>query len=73
MRRQGHAVGQADVYNAVDRVLQGIRRPSLPDRFGVKRHMAAHEVGAALMATLLHRSHGRIERVERVSLVPRGR
>jgi hypothetical protein len=35
--------------------------------------MATHEVGNALMATLLHRQHKRIEAVERVSLVPRGR
>lgn len=46
VRRDGAAVTQADVYNAVDRVLQGIRRPSLPDSFPVKRNLAAHEIGA---------------------------
>lgn len=31
------------------------------------------QVGTAIVATLLHREAGRIEPVERVSLVPRGR
>lgn len=30
------------------------------------------QVGIALMATLLHRSHGRVERVERLTIQPRG-
>lgn len=30
--------------------LQGIRRPSLPDSFGIKKNLAAHEVGAFCMA-----------------------
>ncbi|KAI3430488.1 hypothetical protein D9Q98_005083 [Chlorella vulgaris] len=72
VRRGGQEIIQSDVYTAVDRVVQGIRRPSLPDQFAVKRIMATHEVGNALMATLLHRQHKRIEAVERVSLVPRG-
>ncbi|KAL4448900.1 hypothetical protein ABPG77_007617 [Micractinium sp. CCAP 211/92] len=72
VRRDAAEVTQADVYNAVDRVLQGIRRPSLPDSFGVKDNLAYHEVGTAIVATLLHREAGRIEPVERVSLVPRG-
>lgn len=33
----------------------------------------AHHAGTAIIATLLHRASGRIEAVERVSLVPRGR
>ena len=51
---------------------QGIRRPSLPAHRASRRTMAVHEVGVALMAILLNRRHGRIEKVERVSAVPRG-
>lgn len=72
VRREGTEVTQVDVYNAVDRVLQGIRRPSLPNSFAVKNNLAFHEVGTAIVATLLHRESGRIEAVERVSLIPRG-
>jgi cell division protease FtsH len=73
VRRGGDAVSPADVAGAVDRVLQGIRRPALPGRFAVRRAMALHEAGAAIMAAALHAAHGRVEAVERVSLVPRGR
>ena len=73
VRRGGDEIIPVDVYNAVDRVLQGIRRPSLPDRFRIKKCMAVHEAGTGIIATLLHRSAGRIEPVERISIVPRGR
>jgi len=73
VRRDGHEIIPEDVYGAVDRVLQGIRRPSLPDRFPIKRSMAAHEAGTAIIATLLYRKSGKIEPVERISIVPRGR
>jgi ATP-dependent Zn protease len=73
VRRDGDAVCQLDVYNAVDRVTQGIRRPGLPRGYAVRHAMAVHECGTAVLATLLHRAAGRVERVERVSLVPRGR
>lgn len=73
VRRGGDSIIPDDVANAVDRVLQGIRRPALPQRFPVRRAMALHEAGTAIIATLLHRASGRIEPVERVSLVPRGR
>ncbi|KAI7845492.1 hypothetical protein COHA_001038 [Chlorella ohadii] len=72
VRRGGREIVQRDVDFAVDRVLQGIRRPSLPDSFGIKKNLAAHEIGTAIVATLLHRQHKRVEAVERVSLVPRG-
>ena len=73
VRRDGSEVLPEDVYGAVDRVLQGIRRPSLPDRFAIKKSMAVHEAGTAIVATLLHEESKRIEPVERVSIVPRGR
>lgn len=73
VRRDGHEIIPEDVYGAVDRVLQGIRRPALPDRFPIKRSMAVHEAGTAIIASLLHQKAQRIEAVERVSIVPRGR
>ena len=73
VRRDGDTITPEDIYGAVDRVLQGIRRPSLPDRFPIKRTMAAHEAGTALITTLLHKESGKIEPVERISIVPRGR
>lgn len=73
VRRRGDEILPQDVANAVDRVLQGIRRPSLPDRFPIRRAMALHESGTAIIASMLHQASGRIEPVERVSLVPRGR
>lgn len=73
VRRDGHEIIPEDVYGAVDRVLQGIRRPALPDRFPIKRSMAVHEAGTAIIASLLHQRAQRIEAVERVSIVPRGR
>ena len=73
VRRDGTEITSVDVANAVDRVLQGVRRPALPDRFYSKRAMAIHESGSAIIAVLRHREEGRIEPVERISMVPRGR
>lgn len=47
-------------------------RPSPPARPDPRPNPAA-QMGTAIVATLLHRQHKRIEAVERVSLVPRGR
>jgi cell division protease FtsH len=73
VRRDATEIHPEDVFGAVDRVLQGIRRPSLPDRFAIKKSMAIHEAGTAIVAMLLHKEAQRIEAVERVSIVPRGR
>lgn len=54
------------------RLLQGVRRPPLPDRLGVKRALAVHESGKGVVATLLRSRTGFLERIERVSMVPRG-
>ena len=54
-------------------VVQGVRRPSLPDYLEVKRCFAVHECGKALVAIKLREKTGRLEQVERVSIVPRGR
>ncbi len=53
--------------------LQGVRRPALPDYLDVKKCFAVHECGKALVATTLRDQTGRLEQVERVSIVPRGR
>lgn len=61
------------------RGVQGLRRPSMPATFRVSRQFAIHEMGKALVATVMRQareSEGlkpRLERVERVSMVPRGR
>jgi hypothetical protein len=49
-----------------------VRRPPLPDRLGVKRALAVHEAGKGLVATLLRARTQYLERIERVSMVPRG-
>ncbi len=52
--------------------VQGVRRPPLPARLRVKRALAVHEAGKGLVATLLRQRTGFLERIERVSMVPRG-
>ena len=54
-------------------LLQGVRRPPLPDYLEVRKYFAVHECGKALVATKLREQTGRLEQVERVSIVPRGR
>lgn len=53
--------------------VQGVRRPALPDYLHVKKAFAVHECGKAMVATALRQQTGRMEQVERVSIVPRGR
>ncbi|CAL8467968.1 g7506 [Coccomyxa elongata] len=79
VRRRGDLVSKADIYNGMDRILQGLRRPSMPATFRVSKQFAIHEMGKALVATVLRQAREaqglkpRLERVERVSIVPRGR
>mmetsp|Transcript_16982 Transcript_16982/g.42620 ORF Transcript_16982/g.42620 Transcript_16982/m.42620 type:complete len:855 (+) Transcript_16982:187-2751(+) len=72
LRRDADAINTDDIYNAVDRVLQGVRRPALKDGLIEKRVIAAHEVGKGLVATVLRQRDNKIEPVERISMVPRG-
>jgi len=75
LRRGGtpeEGVTSLDVYNAVDRILQGVRRSGLDKELPVLRRLACHEMGHALVATLLRERTGNIEKVERVSIEPRG-
>lgn len=59
--------------------MQGVRRPSLPHYLRVRYCMALHESGRTLVATLLRRMRlaedltPHLEKVERVSIVARGR
>ena len=53
--------------------LQGVKRPALPDRLPIKRAFAVHEVGRAMVASVLREQHGRLEPIERVTMIPRGR
>ena len=63
----------------MSRLWQGVRRPGLPPYLRVRYSMALHEAGRALVATILRRRQlqaglpPRLERVERVSIVARGR
>ena len=50
-----------------------MRRPPLPDYLEVRKCFAVHECGKAMVATALREQTGRLEKVERVSIVPRGR
>eukprot|EP01025_Chloroclados_australasicus_P045036 TRINITY_DN4911_c0_g1_i2.p2 TRINITY_DN4911_c0_g1~~TRINITY_DN4911_c0_g1_i2.p2 ORF type:complete len:410 (-),score=64.61 TRINITY_DN4911_c0_g1_i2:227-1456(-) len=71
-RSQHTEISQQDVDSAVDRMLQGIRRPSLPQTFKSRKIIATHEIGRAIVATVLYERNKRIEQVDRVSVVPRG-
>ena len=60
-------------------MVQGLRRPGMPKTFQMSQSFAIHEVGKALVATVMRQDRERqglkprLERVERVSMVPRGR
>lgn len=76
------SITMGDLNHAVDRITQGVRRPPLvPAGPGAEERRLAHpqmrtfaatEAGRAVVATLLRDEHGRIESLERVSIVPRG-
>lgn len=59
--------------------VQGLRRPPMPPTYRVMQQFAIHEIGKAVVATVLRQAREqqglkpRLERVERVSIVPRGR
>jgi cell division protease FtsH len=73
VRRGGEIIEAEDVLNAVDRVTNGLRH-GVHDKDNATVHrLTRHELGHALVATILHGHTGLIEAVERVSIVPRGR
>ena len=63
----------------MSQMMQGLRRPGMPKTFQMSQSFAIHEVGKALVATVMRQDRERqglkprLERVERVSMVPRGR
>ncbi|KAK3240188.1 hypothetical protein CYMTET_49959 [Cymbomonas tetramitiformis] len=61
-----------DIYNAVDRILQGVERSPLSKDLPVVRRFACYEIGHALTAEVLRTERGNLEEVERVSIQPRG-
>ncbi|CAD7703964.1 unnamed protein product [Ostreobium quekettii] len=73
VRRGSNIITPRDVYNAVERVLQGVRRPAQPDQLEIGKAMAVHEVGRAIVAIVIRNATGRLEAVERVSMIARGK
>jgi len=61
------------VLEGVDRVTNGLRHPSVDKTNEMVWRLTRHELGHALVASVLCRANGLIEPVERVSIVPRGR
>lgn len=71
--KDAEVIVNQDIYDALDRILYGVRRDSLPKDSWPAQVFAVHEAGKALVATVLQRMTGRLEAVERVSIIPRGR
>ena len=76
---QDHAEPCSHVQNMKGDMMQGLRRPGMQKTYQMSKSFAIHEVGKALVATVLRLNRERqglkprLERVERVSMVPRGR
>jgi cell division protease FtsH len=67
-RRDGHAIGRRDFDDAIERVIAGVQSSTtLSDH--ERCVVAYHEAGHALCRELL----GTVERVHKISIVPRGR
>jgi cell division protease FtsH len=66
-RRRKDAITNLEINDAIDRVVAGMERPPLVDSKR-KRLIAYHEIGHAIVATLL-KHH---DPVQKVTLVPRG-
>ena len=65
---------RADMYAGVDRYSLGENRPLLPTSSKMPVMIAAaREVGTCLVAGALREASGRVEAVERVSIVPKGK
>ena len=73
VRRGGDRIETPDVYEAVDRVTNGLRHPIQDKDNDVVHRLTRHELGHAIVATVLHQANGLIEPVDRVSIIPRGR
>ena len=73
VRRGADRIETSDVMEATDRVTNGLRHPIPNKDNDVVHRMTRHELGHALVATVLYEANGLIEPVERVSIIPRGR
>jgi cell division protease FtsH len=68
-RRKAHQITQADLENAVEKVVAGPERKSRRLSDEEKRRVAHHEVGHALVAAYSQRT----DPVHKISIIPRGR
>lgn len=68
-RRHARRIGHADIEEAVEKVVAGPERKSRRLTEEVKRRVAYHEVGHALVA--VHSEHA--DPVHKISIIPRGR
>ncbi|ACO70278.1 predicted protein, partial [Micromonas commoda] len=73
VRRGSDIIETVDVMEAVDRVTNGLRQPLFDKDDETVHRLTRHELGHAVVATVLYKSTGLIEAVERVSIIPRGR
>ena len=73
VRRGGEMIESQDVLEATDRVTNGLRHPSVDKTNATVHRLTRHELGHAIVASVLQRQNGLIEPVERVSIIPRGR
>jgi ATP-dependent metalloprotease FtsH len=73
VRRGGEFIETCDVIDAVDRVTNGLKKPLMDKNNPVVHRLTRHELGHAIVATVLYRHNKLIEAVERVSIIPRGR
>jgi cell division protease FtsH len=68
-RRKAHAITQADLESAIEKVVAGPERKSRRLSDEEKRRVAHHEVGHALVAAYSKRT----DPVHKISIIPRGR
>lgn len=73
IRRDGEDITPTDIYNAVDRVIQGLRHPVQPADLINGHVFAVHEMGRAIVAIVLREENNRLEEVEKLSIVSRGK
>ena len=73
VRRGVTVIETEDVINAVDRVTNGLKHPILDKTVPIVAMLTRHELGHAIVASVMFRQTGLIEPVERVSIVPRGK
>eukprot|EP00894_Picocystis_sp_ML_P005014 jgi/Pico_ML_1/55531/g1204.t1 len=73
VRRDAGEIHDVDVYAAMDRILEGAKRPGLSRKLGVVYGLAVHEAGVAIAASILRMRKDCVEEIRRVSMVPRGK